>query len=96
MLKFFQPMSRRQSSSSAKATLSRILEKAATKYRYVPLAWVRARMPEVSPSNLRGYFSAKKGSVPRIGAFWSREFSLGGNWGMRRMSFLGRRVRRRR
>ena len=50
-------MPRRPKSTSAKATLSQILGKAAAKHRYVSLAWVRVRMLEVSPNTLRGYLS---------------------------------------
>jgi hypothetical protein len=72
MLKFFQPMSRRQSSSSAKATLSRILGKAAAKHRYVSLAWVRDRLTEVSPNTLRGYLSEAmaNGEIHSAGRGW--------------------------
>jgi predicted transcriptional regulator of viral defense system len=53
-------------STSAKATLSQILGKASAKHRYVSLAWVRERMPSVSPNTLRGYLSEaiKKGGGP--------------------------------
>ena len=51
------PMPSRKRSVSAKATLSRILGNAGARHRYVSLAWVRARMPEVSPNTLRGYLS---------------------------------------
>jgi len=65
-------MSRRQSSSSAKATLSRILGKAAAKHRYVSLAWVRDRLPEVSPNTLRGYLSEAmaNGEIHSAGRGW--------------------------
>jgi hypothetical protein len=72
MLKFFKPMSRRQSSSSSKATLSRILGKARTKHHYVSLAWVRARMSRVSPNTLRGYLSEAmaSGEIHSAGRGW--------------------------
>ncbi len=65
-------MSRRQSSSSSKATLSRILGKARTKHRYVSLAWVRVRMPEVLPNTLRGYLSEAmaNGEIHSAGRGW--------------------------
>ena len=55
-------MSRRHSFISAKAALSQILGKATAKHRYVSLAWVRARMPDVSPNTLRGYLSEAMGN----------------------------------
>lgn len=65
-------MPSRSHSISAKATLSRILGKARTKHRYVSLAWVRARMPEISPNTLRGYLSEAmaSGEIHSAGRGW--------------------------
>jgi len=65
-------MARTHSSTSAKATLSQILGKAAAKHRYVSLAWVRARMPEISPNTLRGYLSEAMaaGEIHSAGRGW--------------------------
>jgi hypothetical protein len=65
-------MPRNPKSISAKATLSQILAKAAAKHRYVSLAWVRARMPEVSPNTLRGYLSEAmaNGEIHSAGRGW--------------------------
>lgn len=65
-------MLRRLPATSAKATLSQILGKAAAKRRYVSLAWVRARMPEVSPNTLRGYLSEAmaNGKIHSAGRGW--------------------------
>ena len=65
-------MPARPNSISAKAALSRILGKAAVKHRYVSLAWVRARMPEVSPNTLRGYLSEAmaNGEIHSAGRGW--------------------------
>jgi hypothetical protein len=65
-------MPRRLTSISAKATLSQILAKAAAKHRYVSLAWVRARMPEVSPNTLRVYISEAmaNGEIHSAGRGW--------------------------
>jgi hypothetical protein len=65
-------MARSHSSTSAKATLSKILGKAAAKHRYVSLAWVRARMPEVSPNTLRSYLSEAMahGEIYSAGRGW--------------------------
>jgi hypothetical protein len=65
-------MSRRHSSISAKAALSQILGKATAKHRYVSLAWVRARMPDVSPNTLRGYLSEAmaNGEIHSAGRGW--------------------------
>ena len=65
-------MPARPNSISAKATLSRILAKAAVEHRYVSLAWVRARMPEVSPNTLRGYLSEAmaNGEIHSAGRGW--------------------------
>ena len=42
------------------------------KHRYVSLAWVRARMPEVSPNTLRGYLSETmaNGEIQSAGRGW--------------------------
>jgi CTP:molybdopterin cytidylyltransferase MocA len=65
-------MPRRPISTSAKAALSQILGKAAAKHRYVSLAWVRARMPEISPNTLRGYLSEAmaNGEIHSAGRGW--------------------------
>jgi hypothetical protein len=65
-------MPRRLTSISAKASLSRILGKAAAKHRYVSLAWVRDRMPKVSPNTLRGYLSEAmaNGEIHSAGRGW--------------------------
>jgi hypothetical protein len=65
-------MPRQPKTTSAKATLSRILGKAAAKHRYVSLAWVRARMPEISPNTLRGYLSEAmaNGEIHSAGRGW--------------------------
>jgi hypothetical protein len=70
--KFLIPMPARSHSMSAKATLSRILGKAAAKHRYVSLAWVRARMPKVSPNTLRGYLceAMANGEIHSAGRGW--------------------------
>ena len=65
-------MPARPNSISAKATLFRILGKAAVEHRYVSLAWVRARMLEVSPNTLRGYLSEAmaNGEIHSAGRGW--------------------------
>ena len=65
-------MPRRLTSLSAKATLSQILGKTAAKHCYVSLAWVRDRMPEVSPNTLRGYLSEAmaNGEIHSAGRGW--------------------------
>jgi len=65
-------MPARSHSMSAKAILSQVLGKARTKHRYVSLAWVRARMPEVSPNTLRGYLSEAmaNGEIHSAGRGW--------------------------
>lgn len=61
-----------RSSISAKGSLSQILGKASVKHRYVSLAWVRARMPEISPNTLRGYLSEAMaaGEIHSAGRGW--------------------------
>jgi hypothetical protein len=65
-------MPRNPKSTNAKASLSQILGKAAAKHRYVSLAWVRDRMPEVSPNTLRGYLSEAmaNGEIHSAGRGW--------------------------
>lgn len=65
-------MPRKPNSTSAKSTLFQILGKAAVKHRYVSLAWVRARMPKVSPNTLRGYLSEvmANGQIHSAGRGW--------------------------
>jgi hypothetical protein len=65
-------MPSRSYSISANATLSQILGKPAAQHRYVSLAWVRARMPKVSPNTLRGYLSEAmaNGEIHSAGRGW--------------------------
>jgi hypothetical protein len=65
-------MPRKFLTTNAKAMLSQILGKAAAKHRYVSLAWVRDRMPEVSPNTLRGYLSEAmaNGEIHSAGRGW--------------------------
>ena len=65
-------MPRRFITTNAKASLSQILGKVAAKHRYVSLAWVRARMPEVSANTLRGYISEAmaNGEIHSAGRGW--------------------------
>ena len=65
-------MPRNPKSISAKVALSRILGKASAKHRYVSLAWVRTRMPDVSPNTLRGYLSETmaNGEIRSAGRGW--------------------------
>jgi hypothetical protein len=65
-------MPSRQRFISAKATLSQILGKAAARHSYVSLAWVWARMPEISPNTLRGYLSEAmaSGEIHSAGRGW--------------------------
>ena len=65
-------MPKRSSSITAKAMLSQILGKAAAKHRYVSLAWVRDRLPEVSANTLRGYLSEAmaNGEIHSAGRGW--------------------------
>ena len=65
-------MPRNPKSTNAKASLSQILGKAAAKHRYVSLAWIRDRMPKVSPNTLRGYISEAmaNGEIHSAGRGW--------------------------
>jgi hypothetical protein len=65
-------MPRNPKSTNAKASLFQILRKVAARHRYVSLAWVRARMPEVSPNTLRGYLSEAmaNGEIHSAGRGW--------------------------
>jgi len=65
-------MPRNPKSTNAKASLSQILGKAAAKHRYVSLAWVRDRLPEVSANTLRGYLSEAmaNGEIHSAGRGW--------------------------
>jgi hypothetical protein len=57
---------------SSKATLSKVLGKAAARHRYVSLAWVRARITKISPNTLRGYLSEAmaSGEIHSAGRGW--------------------------
>jgi hypothetical protein len=65
-------MPRRFITTTAKASLSQILGKVVAKHLYVSLAWVRARMPAVSPNTLRGYLSEAmaNGEIHSAGRGW--------------------------